>query len=99
MLLRRAIVEFKLAEEGLAAGGGGEDAFARLQLAQEILAALRGSLRRDVDDELPGRLDALYDFAYWRAVEARSRRDPDPCRQALAALEPIQAAWDEAFHA
>lgn len=98
LLLRRAVSELRLAGDDLTAGRHA-DAFARLDRAQEILTTLRGSLRRDLDTDLPGRLDALYQFAYWRTVEARTRRDPEPCREALAALEPIQDAWDEAFHA
>lgn len=105
LLLRRAVQEL-----GQAAGllGTREDgrplpmetaqaARRHLRLAQEILSTLRASLRRDLAHDLPGQLDALYEFAYWRAVAAHARLDPDPCLAALAALEPVQAAWDAAF--
>ncbi|MBX6350280.1 MAG: flagellar protein FliS [Clostridia bacterium] len=105
LLLRRAVQELGRAEEILAVRDGGrplpmeaaQAARRHLRLAQEILSTLRASLRRDLEHELPARLDALYDFAYWRAVTAHARLEAQACRAARVALEPLARAWDEAF--
>ncbi|MBE3591166.1 MAG: flagellar export chaperone FliS [Firmicutes bacterium] len=96
LLLRKAVAETRAAAADLD-GGRRAAAHGRLLRAQEIVQALRGALNREAAPELAERLEAIYDFAYWRLVRANASADAGAAREALEALEPIREAWSAAF--
>lgn len=96
MLLRRAVAETRAGVADLEAGRR-DAARDRLLRAQDVVQALRAALNREAAPDLASRLEALYDFAYWRLVRANIDADAEAGRAALEALEPIRDAWAATF--
>ncbi|MFC0680684.1 flagellar export chaperone FliS [Lysobacter korlensis] len=63
--------------------------------AQAIVAELSSALRPDVW-EGGTQLLGIYTYATRLLVDANVKRDIEPTREALALLEPLKIAWDEA---
>jgi flagellar protein FliS len=64
--------------------------------AIEIIAGgLKGSLDFSVDDELAGRLAALYDYMGNRLVHANLHNDPAVLNEVGHLLGEIKSAWEE----
>ena len=65
----------------------------RLTRAQKVVSELQAGLRPDRDADLCRRLDALYDFAYRRLVEANVGHDPRHVDEALDVLRYQRETW------
>ena len=63
--------------------------------AQAILAELNATLNRSVGD-VAVNLARIYDYAYWRLVEANCHKDPAPAQEVLTILKELLSAWQEA---
>jgi len=58
-----------------------------------IIDSLRGSLDHSAGGDVAGSLDALYDYATRRLVEANAANDPGGLTEVDGLLAEIQSAW------
>jgi len=63
--------------------------------AEEILAELSATLDKGVG-EVAVNLARIYDYAYWRLVEANCKKDPASVQEVLGLLQELLPAWQEA---
>ena len=92
MLLDRAVGELELGRD-LLREDRWQVATPHLAKAQDILTELRCSLNLDVGGELAANLDALYDYAFRRIVEAHIQRVAGFVDEVIAIIDPIRDAW------
>lgn len=71
-------------------------AHANIVRAQEILAELNATLDASAGD-LATNLSRIYDYAYWRLVEANCRKDQAPVEEVLGILQDLLPSWEEAM--
>jgi flagellar secretion chaperone FliS len=62
--------------------------------AQEIVAALRGSLDPSAG-QIAIQLDQLYDFVLRRMMDGNVKKDPRPTQEALQVLRGLLEGWQE----
>ena len=65
----------------------------KLLRAQRIVTQLKTGLRPEVQPALCAQLGGLYDFVYWRLVDANTRRDARFIAEALTILEHQRETW------
>jgi len=63
--------------------------------AEEILAELSATLDKGVG-EVAINLARIYDYTYWRLVEANCKKDPASVHEVLGLLQELLPAWQEA---
>jgi flagellar secretion chaperone FliS len=68
-----------------------------LRRAQRACALLMGSLRLDIDSEIPGNLFRIYEFWHRQLVTANMQGDPERVREVLPAIVDLRETWVEAL--
>jgi len=61
--------------------------------AQSIVTELRASLDHSIGGDIPGNLDALYDFVFHKLLLALADRDKAHLNACRTVLEPLLEAW------
>ena len=62
--------------------------------ASAIIGGLNGALDLEAGGEIAGGLQALYDYAQRRLVEANAANEPGPLREVDQLLGEIETAWN-----
>jgi flagellar protein FliS len=70
-----------------------EGSYKALVRAQRIIAELTSGLRHDVDQDLCGKLAALYNFIYRRLVDANLTKNPVLVDDALEIMRHQRETW------
>lgn len=70
-----------------------DDACEKLLKAQRIVMQMKAGLRPEVNPALCENLTGLYNFIYWRLVEANTKHDPAVIDEALQILEHQRETW------
>jgi flagellar secretion chaperone FliS len=68
-----------------------------LRRAQRACALLMGSLRLDIDSDIPGNLFRIYEFWHRQLVAANMQGDPERVREVLPAMIELRETWIEAL--
>jgi flagellar protein FliS len=68
-----------------------------LRRAQRACALLMGSLRLDLDSEIPGNLFRIYEFWHHELVAANMQGDPQKVRGVLPLMAEMRETWVEAI--
>jgi len=68
-----------------------------LRRAQRACALLMGSLRLDLDSEIPGNLFRIYEFWHHQLVAANMQGDPQKVREVLPLIAGMRETWVEAI--
>ena len=68
-----------------------------LRRAQRACALLMGSLRLDLDSEIPGNLFRIYEFWHHQLVAANMQGDPQKVRELLPLIAGMRETWVEAI--
>ncbi|HYZ15043.1 MAG TPA: flagellar export chaperone FliS [Candidatus Acidoferrum sp.] len=66
-----------------------------LRRAQRACALLMGSLRLDLDSEIPGNLFRLYEFWHHELVLANMHGDPQRVKNVLPQITELRETWCE----
>jgi flagellar protein FliS len=66
-----------------------------LRRAQRACALLMGSLRLDLDSEIPGNLFRIYEFWHHQLVAANLHGDPQRVREILPMVTGLRETWLE----
>jgi flagellar secretion chaperone FliS len=70
-----------------------EGSFNGFSRAQKIILEMLNSLNFDVDRSLCTRMAGLYKFIYRKLVEAGTKHEPAPAREAIELLEYQRETW------
>jgi len=70
-----------------------ETACEKLLRVQRIVTEMKNGLRPEIQPELCEQLAGLYNFVYWRLVEANVRHEPSFIDEALKILEHQRETW------
>ena len=70
-----------------------ETACEKLLRVQRIVTEMKNGLRPEIQPELCEQLAGLYNFVYWRLVEANVRHEPAFIDEALKILEHQRETW------
>lgn len=62
--------------------------------AMDILLGLQGALNRELDTDLPDRLDALYDYMQRRLAEANLHGDDRRLVEVAELMRSLKEGWD-----
>lgn len=95
MLYDRLALDLARAEAALREPDGLEAAHNNLLHAQDVVLALRASLRPELWQGAD-QLVSLYEWLSRRLVEANMKKDPAIVAECLSVVSPLQAAWREA---
>jgi flagellar protein FliS len=68
-----------------------------LRRAQRACALLMGSLRLDMESEIPGNLFRIYEFWHHELVAANMHGDPQRVRDVLPMVSGMRETWVEAI--
>jgi flagellar protein FliS len=68
-----------------------------LRRAQRACALLMGSLRLDLDSEIPGNLFRIYEFWHHQLVAANMQGDAQKVREVLPLIAGMRETWVEAI--
>jgi flagellar protein FliS len=68
-----------------------------LRRAQRACAALMGSLRLDIDSDIPGNLLRIYEFWHHELVGANMHGDPERDKAILPMITGMRETWVEAI--
>ena len=68
-----------------------------LRRAQRACALLMGSLRLDLDSDIPGNLFRIYEFWHHQLVAANMQGDPQKVREVLPLMAAMRETWVEAI--
>ncbi len=68
-----------------------------LRRAQRACALLMGSLRLDLDSDIPGNLFRIYEFWHHQLVAANMQGDPQKVRDLLPLVGGMRETWVEAI--
>jgi flagellar protein FliS len=68
-----------------------------LRRAQRACALLMGSLRLDLDSEIPGNLFRIYEFWHHQLVAANMQGDVQKVREVLPLMVGMRETWVEAI--
>lgn len=68
-----------------------------LRRAQRACALLMGSLRLDIDSDIPGNLFRIYEFWHHQLVAANMQGDPQKVRDLLPMMSGMRETWVEAI--
>ena len=66
-----------------------------LRRAQRACALLMGSLRLDLDSDIPGQLFRIYEFWHHQLVAANMQGDPGKVRELLPLIAGMRETWVE----
>jgi flagellar protein FliS len=66
-----------------------------LRRAQRACALLMGSLRLDIDSDIPGNLFRIYEFWHHQLVAANMQADPQKVRELLPMIAGMRETWVE----
>jgi flagellar protein FliS len=66
-----------------------------LRRAQRACALLMGSLRMELDSEIPGNLFRIYEFWHHQLVAANMQGDPQKVRELLPMIAGMRETWVE----
>jgi len=66
-----------------------------LRRAQRACALLMGSLRLDLDSDIPGNLFRIYEFWHHQLVAANMQGDPQKVRELLPMMAGMRETWVE----
>ena len=66
-----------------------------LRRAQRACALLMGSLKLELDSEIPGNLFRIYEFWHHQLVAANMQGDPDKVRELLPLIVGMRETWVE----
>lgn len=66
-----------------------------LRRAQRACALLMGSLRLDIDSEIPGNLFRIYEFWHHQLVSANMYGEPQKIRELLPMIADMRETWVE----
>jgi flagellar protein FliS len=66
-----------------------------LRRAQKACALLMGSLRLDLDSEIPGNLFRIYEFWHHQLVAANLHGDPQRVREVIPMVAGLRETWLE----
>jgi flagellar protein FliS len=94
MLYDRLLLDLNCAKDALEIEDAAVATY-RIKHAGDILAALAGSLRRDIWDGADG-LFGLYLYASNALIRASIYRDVQLVMECIALLEPLRQAWHQA---
>lgn len=94
MLYDRLMLDLDTAHDAMAAGDE-PGATGRIGHAVEIVAALAGSLKRDVWDGADG-LFQLYMYVSSALIRVNIYRDQNLLHECIGLLEPLRQAWHDA---
>ena len=98
MLYDRLALDLARAQAALGDGGNLEAAHGSLLHAQDVVLALRASLRPELW-EGGDQLMAIYEWLTRSLVEANLRKDPSIVGDCLSVVAPLQTAWRTAVAA
>ncbi len=68
-----------------------------LRRAQRACALLMGSLKLDLDSDIPGNLFRIYEFWHHQLVAANMHGDPQKVREILPLIAEMRETWVEAI--
>lgn len=68
-----------------------------LRRAQRACALLMGSLKLDLDSDIPGNLFRIYEFWHHQLVAANMQGDPAKVRELLPLVAGMRETWVEAI--
>ena len=68
-----------------------------LRRAQRACALLMGSLKLDLDSDIPGNLFRIYEFWHHQLVAANMQGDPQKVREVLPMMAEMRETWVEAI--
>jgi len=68
-----------------------------LRRAQRACALLMGSLKLDLDSDIPGNLFRIYEFWHHQLVAANMQGDPEKVREILPLVAGMRETWVEAI--
>jgi flagellar protein FliS len=68
-----------------------------LRRAQRACALLMGSLKLDIDSEIPGNLFRIYEFWHHQLVTANMHGDPEKVRGLIPVVADMRETWVEAI--
>jgi flagellar secretion chaperone FliS len=68
-----------------------------LRRAQRACAVLMGSLRLEIDSDLPGNLFRIYEFWHHQLVAANMQGDAQKVRELLPMIAGMRETWAEAI--
>jgi flagellar secretion chaperone FliS len=68
-----------------------------LRRAQRACALLMGSLKLDLDSEIPGNLFRIYEFWHHQLVAANMHGNPQKVREILPLVAELRETWVEAI--
>jgi flagellar protein FliS len=68
-----------------------------LRRAQRACALLMGSLKLDLDSDIPGNLFRIYEFWHHQLVAANMQGDPAKVRELLPLIAGMRETWVEAI--
>jgi flagellar protein FliS len=66
-----------------------------LRRAQRACALLMGSLKLDIDSDIPGNLFRIYEFWHHQLVAANMHGDPEKVREVLPLMVEMRETWVE----
>lgn len=96
MLYDGAIRFLKLARKALDTKDY-ETSHNNLLKSQKILTELMSSLDMNVGGEVARNLMNLYEYLYYRLVQANLKRDPEMVDEVIGHLTDLRKTWDEAI--
>ena len=68
-----------------------------LRRAQRACALLMGSLKLDLDSDIPGNLFRIYEFWHHQLVAANMHGDPQKVRELIPLIAGMRETWVEAI--
>ncbi len=72
-----------------------EDAHNYIIRAEDIIETLLSALDYEKGGEIAKNLSMLYDYIYWRLVEANTKKDEKIIDEVIELIEPLREAWKE----
>ncbi len=72
-----------------------EDAHNYIIRSEDIIEALLSALDYEKGGDIAKNLSMLYDYAYWRLVEANAKKEESYIDEVIEIIEPLREAWKE----
>ena len=63
--------------------------------AEDIIEALLSALDYEKGGDIAKNLSMIYDYTYWRLVEANTKKDESIIDEVIEILNPLREAWKE----
>lgn len=93
LLMVGALDKIAIAKGHMARGGIAESG-KNISLAISIIDGLRFSLDHNIESEIPGNLERLYDYMTRTLVEANAKKNIDKLDEVANLLREIKSAWE-----